>query len=125
MFSAASAAVRVMRRIAEAYGRSAWMRCSARRRRAAEIISIARVIFWTFLTEAIRPRSSFWAMASRPPPRPAPAPASPLVAVAVASPSPSRERLRSTSISSSTGLPSSSRSKPKSSANSFTRSSSR
>ena len=30
------------------------MRCSARRSRAAATISIARVIFWTFLTEAIR-----------------------------------------------------------------------
>ena len=63
MFSAASAAWRVMRRMPDAYGRSARMRCSARRRRAAEIISIARVIFWTFLTEATRLLSSFWAMA--------------------------------------------------------------
>ena len=51
---AASAAWRVIRRIAPAYGRSASMRCSARRRRAAATISIARVIFWMFLTEAIR-----------------------------------------------------------------------
>jgi hypothetical protein len=50
---AASAAWRVMRPIASAYGRSASIRCSARRRRAAATISIARVIFWMFLTEAI------------------------------------------------------------------------
>jgi len=43
-----------IRRIASAYGRSAAMRCSARRRRAAATISIARVIFWMFLTEEIR-----------------------------------------------------------------------
>ena len=47
---AASAAWRVMRRIASAYGRRCAMRCSARRRRAAATISIARVIFWMFLT---------------------------------------------------------------------------
>ena len=50
---AACAAWRVMRAIASAYGRSASIRCSARRRRAAATISIARVIFWMFLTEAI------------------------------------------------------------------------
>ena len=60
---AASAAWRVIRRIAEAYGRSASIRCSARRRRAAATISIARVIFWMFLTEAIRFLTSFCAMA--------------------------------------------------------------
>ena len=53
---------RVIRRIADAYGRSDAMRCSARRSRAAEIISIARVIFWTFLTDATRLLSSFSAM---------------------------------------------------------------
>src|ERR1700722_4204085 len=42
-----------MRLTASAYGRSASMRCSARRRRAAATISIARVIFWMFLTEEI------------------------------------------------------------------------
>ena len=62
MFSAASAASRVIRRTADAYGRSETIRCSARRSRAAEIISIARVIFWTFLTDATRLLSSFWAM---------------------------------------------------------------
>src|SRR6478609_9860479 len=36
------------------------MRCSARRRRAAATISIARVIFWMFLTEAIRFLTSRW-----------------------------------------------------------------
>jgi hypothetical protein len=51
---AASAAWRVIRRIALAYGRRCEMRCSARRRRAADIISIARVIFWMFLTDPIR-----------------------------------------------------------------------
>ena len=35
------------------------MRCSARRSRAAEIISIARVILRMFLTDAMRPRMSF------------------------------------------------------------------
>src|SRR3954453_16067785 len=39
------------------------MRCSARRRRAAATISIARVIFWMFLTEAIRFLTSLSAMA--------------------------------------------------------------
>ena len=62
MFSAASAAWRVIRRTADAYGRSETIRCSARRSRAAEIISIARVIFWTFLTDATRFLSSFSAM---------------------------------------------------------------
>src|SRR3954463_12222571 len=60
------------------------MRCAARRSRAAATISIARVIFWTFLTEAIRCLTSFWAMAAPgaggpvgaapPPPRAAPPP---------------------------------------------------
>src|SRR5215207_10586681 len=36
------------------------MRCSARRRRAAATISIARVILWMFLTDAIRFLTSFW-----------------------------------------------------------------
>ena len=49
---AASAACRVILRIAPAYGRSASIRCSARRSRAAATISIARVIFWMFLTDA-------------------------------------------------------------------------
>src|SRR5437870_9390603 len=34
------------------------MRCSARRRRAAATISIARVIFWMFATEEMRLRTS-------------------------------------------------------------------
>ena len=55
---AASATFRVIRRRLDAYGRSASMRCSARRSLAAATISIARVIFWTFLTEAIRPLTS-------------------------------------------------------------------
>ncbi len=55
---AASAAWRVIRRMASAYGRNASMRCSARRRRAAATISIARVIFWMFLTDAMRLRTS-------------------------------------------------------------------
>ena len=54
--------MRVIRRTADAYGRSETIRCSARRSRAAEIISIARVIFWTFLTDATRFLSSFSAM---------------------------------------------------------------
>src|SRR3954471_6280988 len=49
-----------MRRIALAYGRSAAMRCSARRRRAAATISMARVIFSMFLTEEIRFLTSRW-----------------------------------------------------------------
>ena len=36
------------------------MRCSARRRRAAATISIARVIFWMFLTDAMRFLTSRW-----------------------------------------------------------------
>ena len=64
-FPAASAAWRVMRRMAPAYGRSASMRCSARRRRAAATISIARVIFWMFLTDAMRLLTSLSAMAPR------------------------------------------------------------
>src|SRR5205807_9798517 len=51
---AASAACLVIRRIAVAYGRSASILCSARRRRAAATISIARVIFWMFLTAPMR-----------------------------------------------------------------------
>ena len=50
---AAWAAWRVIRLSASAYGRSAAIRCSARRNRAAATISIARVIFWMFFTEAI------------------------------------------------------------------------
>src|SRR5689334_15216165 len=57
---AASAAWRVMRRIAPAYGRRAAIRCSARRRRAAATISIARVILRMFLTESIRCLTSRW-----------------------------------------------------------------
>ena len=55
---AAWAACRVMRLIALAYGRNATIRCSARRSRAAATISIARVIFWMFLTEEILLRTS-------------------------------------------------------------------
>src|SRR4051794_8015572 len=40
------------------------MRCSARRSRAAATISIARVIFWMFLTLAMRLFRSFWAIAA-------------------------------------------------------------
>jgi hypothetical protein len=50
----------VNRRMARAYGRRFSIRCSARRNRAAATISIARVIFWMFLTEPIRPLISFW-----------------------------------------------------------------
>ena len=50
---AACAAWRVIRPMASAYGRRAAIRCSARRSRAAATISIARVIFWMFFTEAI------------------------------------------------------------------------
>ena len=50
---AARAAWRVIRPIASAYGRSAAIRCSARRSLAAATISIARVIFWMFFTDAI------------------------------------------------------------------------
>ena len=65
---AAAEAWRVIRRIAPAYGRSAAMRCSARRRRAAATISIALVILRMFLTESIRCLTSRCAMraASRP-----------------------------------------------------------
>ena len=59
MLSAACEARAVIRRSASAYGRSASIRCSAFRRRAAEIISIARVILRMFLTDAMRPRMSF------------------------------------------------------------------
>ena len=59
MLSAACEARAVIRRSASAYGRSASIRCSAFRSRAAEIISMARVIFRMFFTEAIRPRMSF------------------------------------------------------------------
>src|SRR4051794_7114908 len=62
MSPAASAAWRVMRRIAPAYGRSASMRCSALRSRAAATISIARVIFWMFLTDPMRFLMSFCAI---------------------------------------------------------------
>src|SRR5688572_15053830 len=41
------------------------MRCSARRRRAAATISIARVIFWMFLTDPMRALTSLRAMRSR------------------------------------------------------------
>ena len=57
---AAWAASRVIRLIASAYGRRASIRCSARRRRAAATISIARVIFWMFLTASMRLRTSRW-----------------------------------------------------------------
>jgi hypothetical protein len=59
MASAASTALRVIIRIPRAYGRSSSIRCSARRSRAAETISMARVIFWMFLTDAMRPLMSF------------------------------------------------------------------
>ena len=36
------------------------MRCSARRKRAAATISIARVILWMFLTLEMRFLTSFW-----------------------------------------------------------------
>jgi hypothetical protein len=62
MLPAASAAWRVIRRIADAYGRRASIRCSALRRRAAATISIARVILWMFLTELMRFLMSFWPM---------------------------------------------------------------
>ena len=78
------------------------MRDSARRRRAAEIISIARVIFWTFLTEATRLLSSFAAMGY--------AAAGAASSSSVFSSDDAAARRSSTSISSSTGLPSSSRS---------------
>ena len=57
---AACAACRVIRRIALAYGRNAAIRCSARRRRAAATISMARVIFWMFFTEPILLLTSRW-----------------------------------------------------------------
>src|SRR4051812_38817672 len=60
MLPAAWAAWRVIRRIAFAYGRRAAMRCSARRRRAAATISMARVIFSMFLIEPIRFLTSRW-----------------------------------------------------------------
>ena len=107
--SAAWAACRVIRRIADAYGRSDSMRCSARRSRAAEIISIARVIFWTFLTDATRPLSSLSAMAYAA--APAGSSCSSLASASPPSSSSDDAFLRSsTSTSSSTGLPSSSRS---------------
>ena len=60
MLSAASrSARRVIRRSASAYGRSASIRCSARRSRAAATISMARVILRMFFTEEMRPRMSF------------------------------------------------------------------
>jgi hypothetical protein len=59
MFSTASAVRRVIRRIAPAYGRSASIRCSARRRRAAATISMARVIFWMFRTDEMRFLTSY------------------------------------------------------------------
>ena len=59
MLSAACDARAVIRRSASAYGRSASIRCSAFRSRAAEIISMARVIFRMFFTEEMRPRMSF------------------------------------------------------------------
>ena len=57
---AASAVCWVTRRIACAKGRMAAIRCSARRKRAAATISIARVILRMFLTELIRFLTSFW-----------------------------------------------------------------
>ena len=58
MFSAACEAREVIRRSASAYGLRCSIRCSARRRRAAATISIARVILRMFLTELMRPRRS-------------------------------------------------------------------
>ena len=60
IFSTASTVRRVILRIARAYGRRCSMRCSARRSRAAATISMARVIFWMFLTEPIRFLTSCW-----------------------------------------------------------------
>ena len=57
--TAASETWRAILRIACAYGRSAAILCSARRRRAAATISIARVILWMFLTEEMRFLTSF------------------------------------------------------------------
>ena len=54
MPSPLSATSWVSLRIACAYGRMSSIRCSARRRRAAATISIARVILRMFLTELIR-----------------------------------------------------------------------
>jgi hypothetical protein len=45
--------------MASAYGRRCSIRCSARRSRAAATISMARVIFPTFLTDEMRWRMSF------------------------------------------------------------------
>ena len=59
MLSAACDARAVIRRSASAYGLRCSIRCSALRRRAAEIISIARVILRTFWTEPMRLRMSF------------------------------------------------------------------
>ncbi len=73
---AASAAIRVIRRIASAYGRSASIRCSARRSRAAATICMALVIFWMFLTESIRLRTSRCEMAMVPQQAPAYSPSS-------------------------------------------------
>src|SRR5579863_151289 len=55
---AASAASRVIRLIASAYGRRCSMRCSARRKRAAATISMARVIVRMFWTDEMRFRTS-------------------------------------------------------------------
>src|SRR5215216_5833785 len=43
------------------------IRCSARRSRAAATISIARVILWMFLTDAMRFLTSFWVAIRRAP----------------------------------------------------------
>ena len=59
MFSTFSTTRAVSRRRARAYGRICSIRCSARRRRAAATISMARVIFWMFLIDAMRSRVSF------------------------------------------------------------------
>ena len=59
IFSTASTVRRVIRRMARAYGRRCSIRCSARRSRAAATISMARVIFWMFFTEAMRFLTSF------------------------------------------------------------------
>ena len=59
MLSASSEARRVIRRRASAYGRSASIRCSARRSRAAATISMARVILRMFFTDEMRLRMSF------------------------------------------------------------------
>ena len=108
-------------------GAGASIRCSARRRRAAATISIARVIFWMFLTDAMRfltsllgghqARGAASVCSALARPRSLVAARSPASAVRRAPRAPRRDLTRSDSPSSS-GWPSSSRSGPKSSTNS-------